>query len=103
MVLPIAESRWGLGVGLERLFDGHGHTTASVVVQLQLLESWAAIVAIGASFEDGQARSPSPSVHLETTYEFSIGVFHVGPAIELAIDLRDIHLMLGLHLGIVIG
>ncbi len=47
--------------------------------------------------------SPRPGAHIETNYEFEIGAFHVGPSIELAVDLEDVHVMVGLHLGVGIG
>lgn len=100
VVAALPDSRWGLGLGLERLFDDHGHTTLSAVVQLRLIAGWSVIVAPGVTFEDGEWSSPGPSVHFETVYEFTFGAFHIGPSLEFAIDLEETHLTLGLHLGV---
>lgn len=99
VVARLGESRWGLGVGLERLFDDHGHTTASLVVQLRLIAGWSAILAGGVTLEDGEGFSPLPSLHIETTYEWEIGPMHLGPSLELAIDSEDMHVTLGMHIG----
>ncbi len=100
LVANIGETRWGLGAGVERLFDDHGHTTLSVVLQFRIFDPWSVIVAPGMTFPDGDASDVEPSVHFETAYEFMFGRFHIGPSFEVAIDPHATHLTIGLHMGV---
>lgn len=90
----------GLGVGVERLFDDHGHTTLSAVLQFRIFDPWSVIVAPGITFPDGDASDVEPSVHFETSYEFMFGSFHVGSSFEVAIDPHATQLTFGLHMGV---
>ena len=98
VVAAIGESRWGLGGGLERLFDDHGHTTLSAVVQFRIFDPWSVVVAPGMTISDDAELAPS--VHFETAYEFAFGNFHLGPSFEVAVDPNETHLTLGLHMGV---
>jgi hypothetical protein len=100
LVGALGESRWGLGGGVERLFDEHGHTTVSAVVQFRIMDPWSVILGPGVTFRDADPSAVEPSLHVETAYEFTFGHFHVGPALEVAIDPDATHLTLGAHLGV---
>ena len=93
----IGESRWGLGGGVERLFDSHGHTTISGLVQLWVLKGWSFVLGPGLTISDDAELQPS--IHLETAYEFTVKRLHIGPVFEAALDPEMVHLTLGLHLG----
>lgn len=96
-----AKPRWGFGAGAERIFDSHGHTTVSAVVQFRIFDPWSVIVAPGVTFPDDDPAGLKPSVHLETTYEFALGEHvHLGPSLELAIDPLATHITLGMHVGV---
>jgi hypothetical protein len=89
-----------LGVGAERIFDEHGHSTFSVVPQLRITDAWSVIVAPGITMPDEDPSDIQPSVHLETAYEFALGDVHLGPSFEVALDPHATHATLGLHCGL---
>jgi len=96
-VRNILHSRFGIGLGFERIFDAHKHNTIGLVTLLRI-PGWSLIVAPGLTFEDANPTAKF-ALHLESAYEFQIGHFHIGPSCEFAYDPEDIHLSLGLHLG----
>lgn len=53
----------------------------------------------GITFDGGESEI-NFAMHLETSYEFEFDNFHLGPVLEFAYDPEDIHISLGLHLGI---
>ena len=97
-VRHIKTSKFGIGLAYERIFDDHKHNTFGVVLAYAPIESWTVSVSPGVTYE-GATGDVMPSIHLETTYEFEIGHFHIGPLFEFAIDPEDNHISLGLHLG----
>jgi hypothetical protein len=100
LVAAIGDSRWGLGLGAERIFDEHGHTTISVVPLFRITDEWSLIVAPGITFPDDDPSDIEPSVHLETAYEFMLGHFHLGPSLEVALDPHAAHVTVGVHMGV---
>ncbi len=95
----ISNSAFGLGVGFERIFDKHKHNTFGLVASYPPIDKFTVNVSPGIIFEDKNFSSLSFALHLETTYEFEIKNFHVGPAFEFAYDPEDFHISLGLHCG----
>ncbi len=94
----IPKSRFGMGVGYERIFGEHKHNTFGIVGTFSPLEGLNLNVSPGLTFEDGNS-TISFALHLETSYEFEIKNFHVGPAIEFAYDPEDYHISVGIHVG----
>ena len=98
-VRTLGESKFGLGLGFERIFDDHGHNTIGIVTAYRPIDQWCINLSPGVSIEDN-----SPDVlfalHVETSYEFEINNFHIGPVLEFAYDPEDIHISLGLHIGL---
>ena len=97
-VRNIPKSKFGIGLGYERIFDEHGHNTIGLVGAYRPIENLSFSVSPGLSFEDGD-QEISFALHLETAYEFEIKNFHIGPAIEFAYDPKDIHISIGVHIG----
>ena len=97
-VRNITKSKLGLGLGYERIFDEHRHNTIGLVAAYRPIENLSVNVSPGLSFEDGD-QELSFALHLETSYEFEIKNFHIGPAIEFAYDPKDIHISIGVHIG----
>lgn len=85
-------------MGYERIFDDHKHNTYGIVGTYRINEKLSINISPGLTFEDGD-KTARFALHLETTYEFEIGNFHLGPAFEFASDPEDFHLSLGLHIG----
>ncbi len=96
----IKGSKFGIGAGYERIFDKHGHNTFGLVANYIPIDKLRLIVSPGITFEDENHNSPEFALHLETSYEFEIKSFHLGPVFEFAYDPEDFHISLGLHLGI---
>ena len=99
-VRNIGASKFGMGLGYERIFDAHGHNTIGLVLGYRPIHQLAFMVSPGVTAEDGELDTPGFALHAETSYEFEIGNLHVGPLLEVAYDPEDIHISLGLHLGI---
>lgn len=95
----IGESKFGLGLGYERIFDEHKHNTVSFVGAYRPVERLYLVVSPGVTFEESDYSNPRFALHLEGSYEFELGSFHIGPAVEFAYDPEDYHISIGLHVG----
>jgi hypothetical protein len=98
-VHSIPNSKFGLGLGYEHIFDKHKHTTYGIVAAYQPREAWTINLSPGITVEENNYSVLKFSTHLETSYEWEYKNFHYGPAFEIAYDPEDIHLSLGLHIG----
>ena len=96
----INNSKFGLGLGFERIFDEHKHNTFGIVATYALIDKLTLNVSPGIMLEDENMKKANFAVHIETAYEFEIKNICIGPIFETAFDSEDIHLSLGLHLGI---
>lgn len=99
-IRKISDSEFGIGVGYERIFDDHGHNTVGLLLSYRPADRLALTLSPGITIEDEDPGHASFALHIESTYEFALGDFHVGPLVELAYDPEDIHLSIGLHIGI---
>ncbi len=95
----LKETKFGIGVGYERIFDEHKHNTIGVILSYAPIEHLALSLSPGITFNDNNASDLNFGLHLETLYEFEIGIFHIGPVAEFAYAVEDYHVSLGLHLG----
>ena len=96
----LGESGFGLGLGYERIFDEHGHNTISLVGSYRPGEKLTFILSPGILFEDENPGDLVFAIHTEVSYEFAPGNLHIGPLFEVAVDPEDVHLSMGLHIGI---
>lgn len=94
----IAETNYGLGLCYERTFGSHGHNTAGVVAAWMPVHQLDISLSPSLSFEDDHPKAQF-ALHFDSSYDFEVGLFHVGPAFELAYDPEDWHVSLGLHIG----
>ncbi len=99
VVRVIGKSNFAIGVGYERIFDQHGHNTVSAVISYLLVERLTLNVAPGIAFTNSNKGLIEFSIHLESTYEFEIKNFHIGPLVEWAIEPDETHFTIGLHVG----
>ena len=97
-VRQLGKSRFGLGLGYERIFDFHKHNTFGVVAAYRPIDPLSFNISPGFSFEDNEPGIIF-ALHIETAYEWELGNFHIGPAFEFAYDPEDMHISLGLHVG----
>jgi len=93
----IKDSKFGIGLGYEKILDEHNHETIGIVGSYHLNEKMSINLSPGVSFEN--KRNMNFALHIESAYEFSIQNFHFGPVIEFAYDSEDQHISLGLHIG----
>ena len=93
------ETKYGVGVGYERIFDKHKHNTITVVGSYRPIDKLSINLSPGITFEDKEISKMNFAIHLETSYEFQINDFHVGPIIEFAYEPEDYHISLGIHIG----
>lgn len=98
-VRNIHESKFGYGIGYERITGEHKHNTIGLVGSYRPIEDLSVNLSPGITFESHGGETASFALHFELTYEFELHDFHVGPAFEVAYDPEDIHLSLGLHIG----
>ena len=96
----INNSKFGLGLGFERIFDEHKHNTFGLVATYAIIDKLTLNVSPGIMLEDENMKKANFAIHLETAYEFEIKNICIGPVFETAFDSEDIHVSLGLHLGI---
>jgi hypothetical protein len=99
-IRKISDSGFGIGAGYERIFDEHGHNTFGLLMSYRPADRLALTLSPGVTIEDEDPGHASFALHIEGSYEFELGNFHVGPVVELAYDPEDIHLSVGLHIGI---
>lgn len=100
-VRNIPKSKFGVGLGYERIFDEHKHNTLGLVTAFRPInndDKLCLIVSPGLTSEDGNSKVDF-ALHFETSYEFEINNLHIGPVLEFAYDPEDIHISLGLHVG----
>jgi hypothetical protein len=93
------QTKFGAGLGYERVFDEHKHNTFGVIGTYSPVNSLTLSFSPGITFEDEHSDELKFACHFEVTYEFEIGDFHIGPVAGIASDPEDYHLGIGIHLG----
>lgn len=91
-------SRFSAGAGYERIFDEHEHQFAGIIIGYKVFPKFNFSISPGLLFEKDHP-DPEFALHSELSYEFEIGNFHLGPALDFAVHPEDVHISLGLHLG----
>ena len=99
LVRGIKSSNFGFGIAYERVFDEHKHNSIGVVGSYSPIKSLHINVVPGIAFEDSDPSVVKFAFHIETSYGFNLGSFHIGPILEYAFDPEDYHISLGLHIG----
>jgi hypothetical protein len=94
----ISKTKFGFGTGYERIFDEHKHNSFGIEAVYRPVEPLSLSMSPCVTFEDKDPVARF-AFHFETSYEFEIKDFHIGPAVELAYDPEDYHLSIGLHVG----
>lgn len=99
VVKNISHSKFGFGLGYERIFDEHKHNTISFVASYSPIERLYLSLSPGIAFEGTEMSASKFALHIETAYSFEFNDFHIGPLLELAYDSEDYHFSLGVHIG----
>lgn len=96
----LPHTKFGLGVGYEKIFDEHNHNTFGLTFNYRPVDKLNFNISPGLASENNEFKKSIFALHFETSYEFEIHNFHLGPVLEVAADKEDVHISLGLHLGI---
>lgn len=91
------ESRLGAGMGYEHIFDEHGHSSFTVIGTYRLHFPLILSLAPGILFGNPENPAARFVLHSEAVYEFELGQFHLGPALEFATTLEEYHIGVGVH------
>jgi len=98
-VYNLLPSKFGLGIGYERIFDDHKHNFVGAEVVYRPFHALSLDISPGLAFEGGHGDEMEFALHFETAYEFEFGAFHLGPLIEVAYHPEDWHFSTGIHIG----
>ena len=96
-IRTLGETKFGIGLGYEQIFDEHEHKTFGIVASYRVFEGMSVTASPGVTSEKGGELFFA--LHLETVYEWEVGNFHIGPVVEVAYDPEDYHFSIGLHVG----
>lgn len=99
-VYNFPHTKFGVGVGCERVFDEHKHNFIGVEVNYRPVHRLTLNLSPGVAFEGEHKDEKDFALHFETVYEFEFGAFHIGPVLELAYHPEDFHVSLGVHIGL---
>lgn len=99
-VYNFSHTKWGVGVGYERIFDEHKHNFIGVEVNYRPVHRLTLNLSPGVVFEGEHKDEKDFALHFETVYEFEFGAFHIGPVLEMAYHPEDYHISLGIHIGL---
>lgn len=99
-VYNFPHTKWGVGLGYERIFDEHKHNFVGIELNYRPVHRLTLNVSPGVAFEGEHPDEKEFAFHFESVYEFEFGAFHLGPLLELAYHPEDFHVSLGLHIGL---
>lgn len=99
-VYNIPNTKFGLGVGYERIFDDHNHNLLGIIGSYRPIEHLNLNLSPGLKYQKFSLSTVEFAIHVETSYEFEIKNFHLGPVAGIAFSPGDFHIGLGIHLGI---
>lgn len=98
-VYNFEHSKFGLGAGYEQVFDEHKHRFIGAEFSYRPVHRLTLSLSPGIAFEGAEDINRDFAVHFETSYEFEMGIFHIGPVAEVAWHVNDYHVSLGVHFG----
>jgi len=94
----IPNTKFGIGASFERIVFDPKHNTFGLILAYYPVENLNFTLSPGLTFE-GDDPTGLFALHMEVSYAFEVGDFHIGPAFEFASDPNDYHLSLGIHVG----
>ena len=99
-VYNLPQSKFGLGAGYEHIFSDIKHSFVGAEVNYRPIHQLTLNLSPGIAFEGGKGGSKDFALHFETSYEFELGAFHIGPVVEAAWHASDYHISAGIHFGL---
>lgn len=94
------DTRFGAGIGFEKLFDEHGHQSLTIIGTYRITSPLIFSLAPGILFPNPENPAARFVLHMEATYEIEVGSFHIGPSLEFATTFDEYHMGLGLHVAL---
>ena len=98
-VYNFPHTKFGLGIGYERIFDEHQHNFFGIELNYRPVHQLTFNLSPGIAYENTHKEEKEFALHFETVYEFEFGSFHIGPMSEIAWHPEDFHVSLGIHIG----
>lgn len=92
-------SRFGAGLGYEQIFDEHRHRSLTMIGAFRLTPPLVMTLGPGILFGNQENPGNRFTIHAELVYEFEIGHFHLGPALDFATTFDEYHMGAGLHVA----
>lgn len=89
-----------MGLGYERIFDEHKHNFIGAEINYRPIHSLTLNLSPGIVFEGKEDVEKDFGLHFEMAYEFELGIFHLGPVVEVAWHANNYHISLGVHFGL---
>ena len=99
-VYNLPRSKFGLGAGYEHIFSKIKHSFVGAEINYRPVHQLTLNLSPGVAFEGDQNVSKDFALHFETSYEFEIGAFHIGPVVEAAWHAKEYHVSAGVHFGV---
>jgi len=100
LIYNIPESKFGIGLGVERINSEHKHLAIGLLGNYRATKELSFTLSPALLIEDHEGRSETNfTLHFETGYEFEIKNFHLGPVIGIAYEPEDYHVSLGVHVA----
>ncbi len=93
-------TKFGVGVGYEKIFDEHKHNFFGLELNYRPIHNLTLNLSPGLTFEGDHFDEKEFAVHFESVYEFEFDSFHIGPLLEFAYHPEDFHINLGIHIGV---
>lgn len=94
----IAHTKFGYGVGYERIFGEHKHNTVGIIGSYNPFSDFYFSAIPGITFDDKVNRLDL-ALHLEILYEFGFNDFHIGPTLGCSFNPVDNHISFGIHIA----
>lgn len=98
-VYNLPGTRFGLGLGYEKIFDDHNHNTIGFIVNFRPVNRLSIMVSPGVTLATHD-KALHFSTHFETSYEFVYKKLHFGPVLGIGWDGEDFHIGAGIHFGL---
>ena len=95
----ISDTKFGFGLGYEKINDEHKHNAIGLLINYRLLKRFSITMSPALSFEGNHTDEYNFALHVETGYEIEIHNFHLGPVIGFAYEPEDTHLSAGIHIA----
>ena len=99
-IRKIRNSRFGLGLGYEKLWDRNKHSTVGLVGVCRPVENLAISALVGVTYLSQPESNSTFGVHTEIAYRVQWKYLLVGPFSELGYSNKSAHVSIGIKAGL---